>query len=309
MELSLFMRGGISGECALTEAELHENPLVPNKKLRQMYVAMVEARVLDERIGSRKAAWNAGVKAKRRLTSTRGEEACRVSTAIDLGSGDLVSDSQSGVVMELIAGARVESLLRRLKEGVAIERAGHEGAGQLPWVKDAGERLRLALGAALALKMLKRERVVVAYVRHGEVGKSEWGKILEMAARLELPIFFVVLPAGARAAKKHGVKQHGQTAKLCARARSCGVPGMLVDASDAVAIYRVAQETMGRLRGGGGPVLVECAEYEVEGTRGSSLGDPVLQMGESLLKKNVATKEWLDGAGDRLRRQIEATKL
>ena len=28
----------------------HENPLVPNKKLRQMYVAMAEARVLDEHI-------------------------------------------------------------------------------------------------------------------------------------------------------------------------------------------------------------------------------------------------------------------
>ncbi len=34
-------------EDRLGEAEFHENPLVPNKKLRQMYVAMAEMRPLD----------------------------------------------------------------------------------------------------------------------------------------------------------------------------------------------------------------------------------------------------------------------
>ena len=55
-------------------------------------------------------------RARRRLDSTRGQEACRVSTAIDLVPGDLVSDSQVGVVMELLAGAKVNSLLKRVAE-------------------------------------------------------------------------------------------------------------------------------------------------------------------------------------------------
>ncbi len=84
----------------MSETGQHENPLVPNKKLRQMYVAMAEARVLDEHI----VRLQKGVKGRRRLDSTRGQEACRVSTAIDLVAGDLVSDSQVGVVMDLLAG-------------------------------------------------------------------------------------------------------------------------------------------------------------------------------------------------------------
>src|ERR1700732_5229499 len=95
----------------LSETEMHENPLVPNTKLRQMYMAMAEARVLDEHIAKSQKT----VKG-RRLESTRGQEACRVSMAIDLGPGDLVSDSQVGVVMDLIAGAKASSLLKRLAE-------------------------------------------------------------------------------------------------------------------------------------------------------------------------------------------------
>ena len=89
----------------MSETGVHENPLVPNAKLRQMYVAMAEARILDEhmaRLGRSKG---------KRLESIRGQEACRVSTAVDLGPGDLVSDSHAGVVMDLLAGAKVSSLL------------------------------------------------------------------------------------------------------------------------------------------------------------------------------------------------------
>src|SRR5437763_15726501 len=138
---------------------MYENPLVPNAKLKQMYVAMAEARVLDEHVaGSAKRGKGAngrrgakGSKTGRELGSIRGQEACRVSTAIDLGPGDLVSDSHAGVVMDMLAGAKVSSLLKR----VAALEAGRKGSGKvtkgvklggtsgrlLPWVSDAGERL------------------------------------------------------------------------------------------------------------------------------------------------------------------------
>ena len=34
----------------MSDTEMYENPLVPNEKLQQMYVAMAEARALDEHI-------------------------------------------------------------------------------------------------------------------------------------------------------------------------------------------------------------------------------------------------------------------
>jgi TPP-dependent pyruvate/acetoin dehydrogenase alpha subunit len=277
--------------------EQDENPLVPNEKLRQMYRAMAEARVLDEHI----AKLQKRVKGRRRLESIRGQEACRVSTAIDLGPGDLVSDSQVGVVMDLLAGEKVSSLLTRvagLHSGKKEKRSKAVGVnGRLPWIDDAGERLRMAMGAALSFKALGRANVVVAYVRGGEIAKGLWRKLLEFASRLELPIIFVVLPAG---------KTRNGVMNLSARTARWGVPGIPVDAGDAVALYRAAQESLGRTRGGDGPVLLECVEFRVKGRRGSLPVDPLVQMKKFLLGRKVCTEAWLKGAGDGLRRRIRA---
>jgi acetoin:2,6-dichlorophenolindophenol oxidoreductase subunit alpha len=300
---SLFANGGMEGW--LSEMGMYENPLVPNAKLRQMYVAMAEARALDEHVAGlqKRVRSLKGPKRRRRLDSIRGQEACRVSTAIDLGPGDLVSDSQAGVVMDLLAGAKVSSLLKRVAElHSGKETKGAKASGRLlPWIDDAGERLRMAMGAALSFKTLGRANVVVTYVRHGEVDKGVWRKVLELAAKLELPVIFVVLPA------TKGVKRDGMT-NLSATTARWGVPGIPVDAGDAVALYRVAQESLGRTRGGDGPVLIECVAYRTEGSRGGAPSDPLVQMKEFLLGRKVGTKAWLERAGERLRRRIGATR-
>jgi acetoin:2,6-dichlorophenolindophenol oxidoreductase subunit alpha len=287
-------------EGQLGEMELHENPLVPNKKLRQIYVAMAEARELDEHI----ARLQKRGKGRPRLDSTLGQEACRVSTAIDLVPGDLVSDSQVGVVMNLLTGDKVDSLLKRVAEfqsGKKAKVTKAVGASRrvLPWIEDAGERLRMALGAALSFKTLGMTNVVVAYVRQGEIAKGVWRQVLGLASKLELPVIFVVLPAAKAAGGVGG-------AKLSDKARRYGVPGIPVDLGDAVALYRVAQESMGRTRAGDGPVLIECREFRVEGKGGRAPVDPLAQMRGFLLGRKVCTTAWLEGAGDGLRRRIAA---
>jgi TPP-dependent pyruvate/acetoin dehydrogenase alpha subunit len=281
----------------LSEIGQDENPLVPNEKLRQMYRAMAEARVLDEHITKLQKR----VKERRRVDPVRGQEACRVSTAIDLGPGDLVSDSQMGVVMDLLAGEKVSSLLKRVAElnsGKRGKRAKLSGVyGRLPWIDDAGERLKMAMGAALCFKTLGRANVAIAYVRGGEIAKEGWRRLLEFASRLELPIIFVVLPGGKT--MKGAVNLSGKTVRW-------GVPGIPVDAGDAVALYRVAQESLGRTRGGDGPVLIECIEFRMRGKSGGSPVDPVVQMKKHLIGRKVCTKVWLEGAGEGLRRRIAA---
>jgi acetoin:2,6-dichlorophenolindophenol oxidoreductase subunit alpha len=289
----------------LSESVMHENPLVPNKKLREMYVAMAEARVLDEHI-VRLQKRVKSLKGRRRVDSIRGQEACRVSTAIDLGPGDLVSDSQVGVVMDLLAGAKADSLLKRVNELFSGKKGAKEGtpvvSGRLlQWMDDVSERLRMAMGAALSFKTLGRTNVVVAYVRHGEVAKAVWRRLLELASKLELPMIFVLLPA------VKGQRISGMT-DVSAKTARWGVPGIPVDSGDAVALYRVAQESLGRTRGGDGPVLIECVELRVGGKSAGASVDPLVQMKEFLLSRKVVTKAWLEGAGSGLRKRIGATK-
>jgi pyruvate dehydrogenase E1 component alpha subunit len=42
------------------------------------------------------------------------------------------------------------------------------------------------------------------------------------------------------------------------------MPTIPVDANDAIAIYRVAQESIRRARQGGGPTLIRCQPYRIE---------------------------------------------
>jgi acetoin:2,6-dichlorophenolindophenol oxidoreductase subunit alpha len=286
----------------LSEAGLYENPLVPNKKLRQMYEAMVEARMLDEHI----ARMQKGLKARRRLYSTRGQEACRISTAIDLQPGDLVSDSHVEATMDLLAGAKIDSLLKRVDAFHAgkIDRAtfsrDNASGRQLPWIEDPVDQLKVAIGAALSFKTLKRENVVVAYARRDELAKSQWRPVLELVSKLDLPLIVVALPGTE--------KKNAPATSLSSKARSWGLPGIPVDATDAVALYRVAQESMGRTRMGGGPVLIDCVTYKTKGGKADSPGDPLVQMKDFLLGRKVCTETWLQNAGDSLRRRLSLAR-
>jgi TPP-dependent pyruvate/acetoin dehydrogenase alpha subunit len=291
----------------LSETGPQENPLIPNKKLRQMFVAMTEMRLLDEHI----AGVQRGIKARRRLSSTKGQEACRVSTAIDLEAGDLVSDAQTGVAMELLGGARTDALLQHVvkfgteqapeaaRKGVA---EAQDAARQLPWIEDAGDRLQMAMGAALAFKTLRQANLVLAYVRPAESSNGLWRKVLPLASALELPVIFVILPEASGKKKVDGAGSARE------RAREYGVPGIPVDASDAVALYRVAQEAIGRTRGGGGPVLVECVAYRLKKERKTSVADPLVQMKEFLAGRKVCSEVWLGRVGDTLQKHIDRSE-
>jgi TPP-dependent pyruvate/acetoin dehydrogenase alpha subunit len=289
----------------LNETAPRENPLVPNQKLLQIYTAIVEMRLLGEYA----ATLHHKKKLHKKPGLVRGQEACRVSTAIELQAGDLVSDAQGDAAMGLLFGAKVSSLLRsistdRKKKERAAAAAEEEAIAKrlLPWIEGVEDRLKLALGAALACKTLKQSNTVIAYIDRTEVTKGLWKSVLSLSGKLELPIIFVILPEKG---KKAGAVD------LCARARAAGVPGIPVDANDAVALYRVAQESIGRTRGGGGPVLIDCvaaATNEQRGNENNEGDDPIIHMKKFLVERKVCAETWADHAGDALRKKIALVK-
>jgi TPP-dependent pyruvate/acetoin dehydrogenase alpha subunit len=275
-------------------SEAGENPLVPNAKLKQMYTTMLEARVLEEAV-AKKAR---GAKGSRRVASIRGQEAVRVSTAIELGPDDLVSDAAVSAGMGSILGGEAASLLKDFSKAKATK----SGSGRLLRPIDDGvQRLRLAAGAALALKAQGRQGVVVAYARREEAGENAWKNVLSAASRLELPIIFVVLPGTG------SMKKGDELAVVSEIAHEAGVPGMPVDACDAVALYRATQESLGRTRAGDGPVLIECVRWRIKGKRGVS-DDPLIHLEEFLRAQKIATSAWLENASRAARRRLAAKK-
>ncbi len=292
------------GSGTVVTAPTFENPLVPNAVLRQMYQKMVETRLLGElavRLGRR-------AKTGLRVNSIHGQEACRVSVTQGLGAGDMVLDSQPGGPMAHLLGAKLEDVLQGFGAGAGGAKGSKtsgstqpSATGLLPFVKEAEERLFAGLGAALLLKQLERTDGVVIYVEQREASDGVWRRALKLAAAQDLPVIFVVLP---------GTKD-GKTkakAEVSGIAHRCGVPGIAVDASDVVALYRVAQESMGRLRGGGGPVVIEGIAFHVQGRPKPDGADPVAQMRRSLLQRQVGTDAWMAGIGKEFRRRLAAVQ-
>lgn len=277
----------------MSAGEGGENPLVPNEKLRQMYRKMLEARKLDDTAAKRAAA--AG---RRRIATIRGQEAVRVSTLIDLGDHDLISDTEPTAGMGLLLGGDGGRLVRSLVSAKAKPEDLWKEAGcrrALGWAAEGEERLRLALGAALALKSQGRSGVVVAYARKDEMSAAAWKKVFASAARLDLPIIFVALP------RLSAVRKGAELNELCGAARTAGVPGIPVDACDSVALYRLTQESLGRTRGGDGPVLIESVRWRVDGTR-DGIDDPLDHLKHFLLERKICDAKWFTQAAGKKNR-------
>jgi TPP-dependent pyruvate/acetoin dehydrogenase alpha subunit len=271
-----------------SELAPHENPLVRNETLRQMYRKMVELRLLEEQV-LRKS------KSGARAESVRGEEACRVSLAQGLMAGDVVLDSRADGLMGHLFGVKLPEVMRDAKA------AGASG-GLLPFVEGAEARLFASMGAGLMLKSMQKKSVVVVYVRAREAAKGVWRQVLKVAGASDLPIIFVVLPRVAKSTGKGG------SSGVCELAQQSGVPGIPVDVSDAVALYRVAQESMGRLRGDGGPVLIECIPYRLEGVKERAESDPIGQLRGFMLGRKVCTEAWMNGVEARFRERLKSLK-
>ncbi len=241
----------------------YENPLIPNKRLREMYIAMVEMRLLGKHLASGRS----------KPAIPAGREALWTATAIGLRDalGDLVSEPGVGPALDVALGASLKKIAAG-KSAVSPHRLAVLGP--------AAESVQLALGAGLALKAAAQKNVLLVYLDQSDLPRATWRSVLATALAGELPIVFVV-SADSKAAFD-----------LAAFSTARGVPGIAVDASDAIALYRVAQESIGRARAAGGPALIAAVPFQF-GPAKKKLANPVALLGGQLLRRKVATEAWL----------------
>jgi TPP-dependent pyruvate/acetoin dehydrogenase alpha subunit len=271
-----------------------ENPLMPNDRLRQIYLAMMQARALVRAVPTRRA-----------VRSTLGLEACLVSPAVDLGPGDLVSDVLAGSVMDFLRGV---SAIGKKKHAL---KADCGDAATLPGSIGSSERIWTAVGAAAALQSLVKRAtskdeataqagVVVLYLVPGEFPSALLQKVFAFARKQSLPLVFVVLPTAKAPAS-------AKAERLSDLALRSGVPAIPTDAADAVAIYRVAQESIGHARIGGGPAVVECVQFVPAGKR-IPAADAISGLEQYMLPRKVVTQAWLDRESKRFTQKIAKGK-
>ncbi|HWG17774.1 MAG TPA: thiamine pyrophosphate-dependent enzyme [Acidobacteriaceae bacterium] len=278
----------------------YENPLIPNARLKQMYRAILRAHLLGEAL----PPW------QRALTA--GREAALVSTSLDLAARDIVLDALESPVVDFLRGVPLHRALGS-KSGQSRRIVADSGSGRrLPAPADAAGRFWSGVGAAAQIQSTSLPAqsktgahdpsVVVVYTLPGEVPGDAWKSALSFAGERDLPIIFVVLPVASA---------HRRLPKLDIRAiaHRARVPAMPVDAADPVALYRVAQESIGHARIGGGPALIECVSFPTRSSGRPVLGKPALaHLEEYIHSRGIATRAWFEGEGRTFSAQIRNPK-
>jgi TPP-dependent pyruvate/acetoin dehydrogenase alpha subunit len=146
---------------------------------------------------------------------------------------------------------------------------GDINVGMPPAIAIVGAGAPIAAGIALSAKMRQTDQVAVCFFGDGGANEGAVHEAMNMAAIWSLPILFVVennlYAASTPVEKAFAVKD------IADRASAYGMPGVIADGMDMLAVRKVAQAAVTRARGGGGPTLVECKTY---GLVGHSRSDP-----------------------------------
>jgi 2-oxoisovalerate dehydrogenase E1 component len=118
-----------------------------------------------------------------------------------------------------------------------------------------------AVGAAYSFKLLRRDRVAVAFFGDGAVNNGAFHEGLNMASIWKLPVLFVC--ENNQYATEVPFQYSGGNPHVANRGPAYGLPSVEVDGNDVLAVYHAAQEAVDRARSDGGATLIECLTYRV----------------------------------------------
>jgi 2-oxoisovalerate dehydrogenase E1 component len=125
-----------------------------------------------------------------------------------------------------------------------------------------GAGLPIAVGAAAAAQLRDAGDVAVAFFGDGAPAQGAFHEALNLASVWRLPVVFFCENNGY-AEFSPVATQHATT--LDRRAAGYGLEHLAVDGNDVVATADAMAEVVGRVRTGGGPVVVEAATYRWHG--------------------------------------------
>jgi TPP-dependent pyruvate/acetoin dehydrogenase alpha subunit len=176
----------------------------------------------------------------------------------------------------------------------------------------------IAVGAAFADKYRKRGQVAVAFFGDGATNIGAFHEAANMACALHLPIVF--------ACENNEYGEFTPRSKTMAitdivdRAVGYGMPGVIVDGMDVVAVHEAAVQAVARARRGEGPSLIEAKTYRFYNHHGvQNLGlkyrtdeevaewkrrDPIFSYEERLIEAGTATAADIEAVWANLRADI-----
>lgn len=291
----------------------HEAVGLTREDVLELFRLMVLTRRLDERSEQVQRQGKTAF-----YISGRGQEATQIGCAYAMEPGKdwfLPYYRDFGIMLAVGATPRDLALALFAKKDDPASGArqmpahfGHRDYNVFTSSSPVSTQIPQAAGIAYASKL--RGEDAVCYVAFGEGGssKGDFHEGLNFAAIWKSPVIF--LCQNNRYAISVGQEKQMAVEDVASRAIGYGMPGVVVDGQDVLAVYKVTKEAVDRARRGEGPTLIEAKTYrivphssddddrlyrtreEVDTYRTSQ--DPIVRLRTYILENELATDEELD---------------
>jgi 2-oxoisovalerate dehydrogenase E1 component len=175
-----------------------------------------------------------------------------------------------------------------------------------------------AAGAGYSFKLLKNDRVAVAFFGDGAVNNGAFHEGLNLASIWKLPVLFVC--ENNQYATEVPFQYASGNPSVANRGASYGLPGVQVDGNDVQAVHGAAGTAIRRARSGEGPTLLECKTYRTrphaegmgdftyrtrEEVEAWKQRDPIVRLRQTLLADGLAGEAELSAQEDEVKALVD----
>jgi pyruvate dehydrogenase E1 component alpha subunit len=239
---------------------------VDRDTLLEIYRRLLRCRLFDERV----LVLHSRGEIVGTVHASLGQEGEIVGACMALRTDDLMVGNHRSHGHPIGKGADMNALMAELYGKVTGVNRGKGGSmhladfsvGSLGETSIVGTGIPVAAGAALGCKLLGDDRVSLCFFGDGASNAGAFHEGLNLAAIWDLPALFLcennLYASGTRLSTVCSVPD------IAIRATSYGIPGIVVDGQDSLAVYQVVSEAAERARAGAGPTLIEAKTYRYD---------------------------------------------
>lgn len=200
-----------------------------------------------------------------------GQEATAVGMISALREGDYIQSHHRGHGHMIALGADLNKMMAEMFGRVDGYCKGKGGSMHIADIKlgnlgangIVGAGLPIATGAALGLKYLHSDRIVICFFGEGASLEGEFHESLNFAGLHKLPIIYVI--ENNKYSLSTALTRASAVEDLSSRAAAYNMPGEQVDGMDVEAVAEAAKRAGEYVRSGKGPYLLESLTYRYYG--------------------------------------------
>ncbi len=238
-----------------SEGELVDTPPeVSTEQLLSFYRWMVLGRVFSNRMIALQRQGRMGT-----FAPYNGQEATCVGLAGPLQAEDWLIASYRENISYLVKGVSLLTLMKQW--GGYITDDYPPQARCTPFQIVLGTQTLHAVGVAQAIKYNKEPNVVVTAIGDGATSEGDFSEALNFAGVFKAPVVFVIQNNGWAISTSR--KRQSAAEYFADRGPGFGIPSVIVDGNDVLAVHKVVSEAVKRARSGEGPTLIEAITYRM----------------------------------------------